>query len=167
MKALTIWQPWASLIALGLKPYEFRTWPAPRSIRGQRIVIHAAARKTRPTELAELLNDPERLLASIGITADATVDRHRLSQAMDLLEKELGSRHSGGVLELGVALCTAVLGEPKRCTELFAGLMDPDDINPDMWACPLTEVRTFPPVDMKGARQFWGWPHDMEWLVTP
>jgi len=28
MKALTIWQPWASLIMAGYKPYEFRGWPA-------------------------------------------------------------------------------------------------------------------------------------------
>jgi len=25
MKALTIWQPWASLIMIGAKPFEFRT----------------------------------------------------------------------------------------------------------------------------------------------
>ena len=27
MKALTIWQPWATLIMLGAKPFEFRRWP--------------------------------------------------------------------------------------------------------------------------------------------
>lgn len=27
MKALTIWQPWASLIARGVKQYETRSWP--------------------------------------------------------------------------------------------------------------------------------------------
>lgn len=26
MKALTVWQPWASLIIMGAKPYEFRKW---------------------------------------------------------------------------------------------------------------------------------------------
>ena len=41
MKALTIWQPWATLIMAGAKPYEWRTWPAPKWIQGQRIVIHA------------------------------------------------------------------------------------------------------------------------------
>jgi len=28
MKAITLWQPWASAIALGLKKYETRGWPA-------------------------------------------------------------------------------------------------------------------------------------------
>ena len=54
MKALTIWQPWASLIIAGAKPYEFRGWRAPRALIGQRIVIHAAARKIDRDEVCAL-----------------------------------------------------------------------------------------------------------------
>jgi len=39
MKALTIWQPWASLLACGAKQYETRSWAT--SYRGP-IAIHAA-----------------------------------------------------------------------------------------------------------------------------
>ena len=39
MKALTIWQPWASLIACGAKRYETRSWAT--KYRGP-IAIHAA-----------------------------------------------------------------------------------------------------------------------------
>lgn len=39
MKALTLWQPWATAIALGLKQYETRAWFA--SYRGD-LAIHAA-----------------------------------------------------------------------------------------------------------------------------
>lgn len=46
MKALSLWQPWASLIAVGAKQIETRHWPAPRAIVGHRIAIHAAKRKT-------------------------------------------------------------------------------------------------------------------------
>ncbi len=42
MKALTLWQPWASLIAIGAKSIETRSWATP--YRG-RLAIHAAARK--------------------------------------------------------------------------------------------------------------------------
>ncbi|MFV0399180.1 MAG: ASCH domain-containing protein [Oscillospiraceae bacterium] len=42
MKAITIWQPWASLLACGAKKYETRSWVT--SYRGP-IAIHAAARK--------------------------------------------------------------------------------------------------------------------------
>lgn len=44
MKALTLWQPWASLIAVGAKRHETRSWPAPATILGERIAIHAAVR---------------------------------------------------------------------------------------------------------------------------
>lgn len=40
MKALTLWQPWASLIALGVKSIETRAWST--SYRGP-LAIHAAA----------------------------------------------------------------------------------------------------------------------------
>ncbi len=42
MKALTIWQPWASLLACGAKKYETRSWTT--QYRGP-IAIHAAAKK--------------------------------------------------------------------------------------------------------------------------
>jgi len=42
MKALTLWQPWASLIAVGAKRIETRSWST--KYRGP-LAIHAAARK--------------------------------------------------------------------------------------------------------------------------
>lgn len=39
---LSLWQPWASLIALGLKTIETRTDPAPQAILGTRVAIHAS-----------------------------------------------------------------------------------------------------------------------------
>lgn len=41
MKALTVKQPWATLIMLGLKPVENRSWRPPSSLIGERFVIHA------------------------------------------------------------------------------------------------------------------------------
>lgn len=43
--ALTLWQPWASLIAEGVKTIETRSWKAPDDLIGDTIAIHAAARK--------------------------------------------------------------------------------------------------------------------------
>lgn len=42
MKALTLWQPWASLVALGVKTIETRSWST--KYRGP-LAIHAAARR--------------------------------------------------------------------------------------------------------------------------
>lgn len=42
MKAITLRQPWATLVAFGFKTIETRTWPAPLDLIGERIAIHAA-----------------------------------------------------------------------------------------------------------------------------
>lgn len=41
MKAISIKQPWASLIAHGIKDIENRTWSCPKKYLGQRVLIHA------------------------------------------------------------------------------------------------------------------------------
>ena len=45
MRALTVWQPWAWLLAAGIKDYENRTWPMPREQQGHFIALHAATRR--------------------------------------------------------------------------------------------------------------------------
>ena len=48
MRAITLHQPWATAIALGIKTAETRTWaPWPR-LYGQRIAIHAGAKVVPP-----------------------------------------------------------------------------------------------------------------------
>ena len=37
MKDLTLWQPWATLVVYEVKPFEFRKYPAPKWIVGERI----------------------------------------------------------------------------------------------------------------------------------
>ena len=44
MHAITLHQPWATLIALGFKDKETRTWAPPKRLIGHRIAIHAAQR---------------------------------------------------------------------------------------------------------------------------
>ncbi len=44
MKALTLWQPWASLIMAGEKVLETRSWAWHTAPEGERLAIHAAAR---------------------------------------------------------------------------------------------------------------------------
>ena len=44
MYAITLHQPWASLIALGVKTVETRSWPASARLVGQTIAIHAGKR---------------------------------------------------------------------------------------------------------------------------
>ena len=44
MPALTLWQPFATLIADGVKVRETRSWQPPQSLIGRRIAIHAGQR---------------------------------------------------------------------------------------------------------------------------
>lgn len=47
LPAITLYQPYASLIVGGSKLYETRSWPAPAKYIGERIAIHAAKARTR------------------------------------------------------------------------------------------------------------------------
>ena len=44
MKAISLHQPWASLIMLGAKRLETRSWRPPEALIGQRVLIHATKR---------------------------------------------------------------------------------------------------------------------------
>jgi hypothetical protein len=56
VKALTLIQPWAGLIATGVKLVENRTWHPPGKLNGQRFAIHAGAKVDRET-IEDLLED--------------------------------------------------------------------------------------------------------------
>lgn len=151
MKALTVWQPWASLIALGAKPYEFRGWQAPKWIVGRRIAIHAGARKVRKDEIADLIL---RLKSDIAWT---TALRPEL--ALEILEK---AHASPSVLPNSAVLCTAIIGEPILGTKVVAEFGGPvNDSDRDEhanWAWPMLEIQQIiPPKPAKGAQGFWNW----------
>ena len=52
MKAITLHQPYASLIAAGVKRIETRSWTAPAALIGERIAIHAGKRVVRMSEIS-------------------------------------------------------------------------------------------------------------------
>lgn len=45
MKAISLWQPWASALFTPLKINETRSWRFPASLEGERILIHAAKKR--------------------------------------------------------------------------------------------------------------------------
>lgn len=153
MKALTLWQPWASLVMIGAKPFEFRTWDYRQSFPGlinQRIVIHASVRPVRPPEVMELLARIAR--------KDGTLDNEI---ALPLLERVAGAHKCQGVLDLGAALGTAVLGKPRKIAGAFAIPAAKKTVD-FMWAWPLTEIEKWPePKPMNGKQSFWDWPEQL------
>ena len=64
MNALTLHQPWAGLLAAGVKTIETRSWAAPQSAIGQQMAIHASKRKFNYYGLPFELNVAALKLAS-------------------------------------------------------------------------------------------------------
>ena len=73
MRALTLPQPWASLTALGHKTTVTRRRPAPKTLVGSRIAIHAGKSRPRSSEwndrVAEAVNGRDLPLGVIVATA--------------------------------------------------------------------------------------------------
>lgn len=152
MKALTIWQPWASLIMIGAKPHEFRGYPAPGFVLNQRIIIHAGARPVKPFEVEDLLRRIDAEAA--GTDLDLMPTCLDLDKARELLLKVRAS-HKYRLLPIGVALGTAVLGRSIRSCDLFEMNVADSDREGFNWAWPLTDIRHFePPIPMRGAQGF-------------
>jgi hypothetical protein len=146
MKALTIWQPWATLIMAGAKPVEWRGWPCPQYVRGQRIAIHAGQRPVKPHEIADIIariDDAETSLVG-EIARPLLTSVHRLSWP------------------LSSVLGTAIIGEPIPVMDWLRdhapGFLDSDRIDHSKWAWPLREIERFDiPVPARGAQGFWNW----------
>ncbi len=152
MKAVTVYQPWSSLIIAGAKPYEFRRWDYSArfpSLVGQRIVIHAAARKMVAAELYDILariEDGESALEHGALPILA----HALT-GVNVKEQRL---------PLSAGLGTAILGRPVRAFDLFKDkVADSDRLDQHIFAWPLTEIKQWmPPIDCRGMQGFWNWP---------
>lgn len=166
MKALTIWQPWASLIIAGAKPYEFRGWRPPRSIIGQRIVIHAAARQLDRDEAAELYHVLHNRRIDDEIARYAAETCLIPEMALTVLTTALAPGHTPGALGLPFAcgLGTAIIGEPRLGTDIAAefGVPRANDSDRDEhanWGWPMLDIEAWPePIPMKGKQGLWNWP---------
>ena len=151
MKVLTIYQPWASLVMIGAKPYEFRRWDYRQRIpnlEGQRIVIHAASRPIVPAEVEDIISRMTDRISSL-----------RAEIAMPLLERLRAAHRCRGILPLAAGLGTAIIGKPKSVSALFNSPADSDRIDHHMFAWPLTQIVTWAePAPCRGMQGFWTWP---------
>jgi len=104
MKAISLWQPWASLIAVGVKPYETRDWAPPAALIGQRIAIHAA-KKVDPhaAQMAyELLRGRYDAAAGCDVA-------QRLRASFEGASPRLMARFGADLMPVGAVVCTARL----------------------------------------------------------
>ena len=154
MKALTVWQPWASLIVIGAKPWEFRprryfAYIAPPK-PGDHIALHSAMRPARLSEVERLLAD---ILMDHTPALIADLARPLLENLRSALKQGRAMADRVKALApLGCVLGTAVIGRPQPAHEIFgvAQGQAPEDYN---WAWPMGDIEQFNvPVPARGMR---------------
>lgn len=186
VRAITIRQPWASLIAIGVKTIETRSWPAPAAAIGQRLVIHAGTKRP-PTQWVTADQDPP-----------PAIDLVAMSRYWDWAESVNDHSGSGAyrwVGPLGAIVASATLAdcvpmvacgeegairtldidddgslwlvEPQTDEQAEAGdELDQVDVSdqlpfgrwePGRWAWLLDDVEQCDPIPAKGRLGLWRW----------
>lgn len=127
-KAISLWQPWASLVALGLKKYETRCWYT--DYRGK-LVIQSA--KKINNDLREFWND---LRIKLGLEVDLdSLPRGCAIAVCDLVD----------CIEMTPAFIAR-----QSTTELLVG-----DWRPGRFAWKLENIEILPNVPIKGQQGLW------------
>lgn len=132
MKALTIWQPYASLIGAGIKKMETRSWYT--TYRGP-ILIHSGQRPMR------------------------WILKHSAEEALDVAIETFGMDEFMK-LPTGRAICVVDLVACKKMTEEFIAQQDPKEIavgdwQPGRYAWILKNPRPVEPVELLGKQGLW------------
>jgi activating signal cointegrator 1 len=144
--AISLWQPWASFVAIGIKPFETRDWAPPKWLIGKRIAIHAAKRA---------VNADDRVWAAqhgvVDLPLGAIVCTALLTAAYRC--GDATSKRLCRILENHGALPLLAGAEVRELpTDEFG------DYAVARWAWRLAAVETLnPPIFARGAQGLWKW----------
>lgn len=146
---LTLWQPWATLIALKKKTVETRSWRPPDPYVGTRIAIHASAKM------------PEEGAAALEVEPFATALAGRELPCGVVVATAKLARVGPTAAASAQMLARAAAGDDdirRVHSELAFG-----DFSEGRWAWKLTDIVPMePPVECKGAQKLWSLPIDVE-----
>ena len=150
MKAITLHQPWASLIAHGVKSIETRSWAPPQSLIGQRIAIHAGKREVG----LQFLNRKTRQASARLFGEEWKRDIPKGSVVATALL--IDARQVGFQRYVGMVLASS----PS-----YTGWVEPDpygDFSTGQWLWMLTDIQKVePPVPARGRQRLWDWCPDV------
>lgn len=135
MKAISLHQPWATLIAIGAKQWETRSWDT--HYRGL-LAIHAAKRKVNPWEVDATINP---VLAAAGYPTLDSVPLGCIVCVVDLVD----------VLYTQEAAKTGYFRDAEYAYGNFAAFR---------FAWRLDNVRVIDNIPAKGSQGFWVWNED-------
>ncbi|OPX87759.1 MAG: ASCH domain protein [Pelotomaculum sp. PtaB.Bin104] len=143
--ALTLWQPWASLVAVGAKKIETRSWST--SYRGP-LAIHAAKTFTREARTLCLEESFQAMLYNAGINS----------------KNKLPLRFGSILCICRLVDCVKVEQTDGLMAWLERGYVANDyeysfgDYTPGRYAWILNDVRRLPePIPAKGRQGLWYW----------
>jgi hypothetical protein len=149
MKAITLIQPWASLIALGEKRIETRSWPT--NYRGP-IAIHAG--KSMPAYARDLCEELEvaDLLEEHGLMWEALPQGEVVATAK-LLDCIRFAKDTAWIVE---EHCAIPHGQWPYLTGQYEYLLG--DFSPGRYGFVLEDVRPLPePIPARGFQGLWDW----------
>ena len=141
LPAITLRQPWASLVAHGIKNVETRSWPPPYGTIGERIAIHAGR----------------------------TVVLNPGHEAVEAIADIYGAGQWRRDIPRGAVVATAILAGAQKVSCLRDGIAyvepsgqaipaDPyGDFSPGCWLWLLTDIRAIEPVPARGHQRLWRW----------
>lgn len=167
MKAITIWQPWATLLPLGIKLYETRSWAT--SYRGP-IAIHAAALKL-PQVLKRCFPGEDDKLMLLDAIARGMKGTYTSKEIMDLLN---GFPTSNIVATARLIGCQKIYAPHGFRSMRFGNTpyiykengmpYTPDDVElalgdwtPGRYAWEFADMRPTHPIPAKGKQGLWEW----------
>ncbi|ALS27177.1 PUA-like domain-containing protein [Paenibacillus sp. 32O-W] len=145
MKAITIHQPWATLIALGEKRFETRGWKT--NYRGP-IAIHASKQLLYDYRLPKLSGR----LWELGLRKEEDFPLGCVIAIADLVECWPVRAHIGKEVHLFFPRSGRSRFLDKEGTEVAFG-----DFTPGRYAWELANVQCIEPVPVKGQQGLWNW----------
>ncbi len=141
MKAITIWQPWASLLATGAKQYETRSWAT--SYRGP-IAIHAAKK-----DISDVLH---------------ILPRHLANKMKETIGTELKDLPTGSVIATAELVNVwSIAYYPGTYLPVLGDYFVPErerafgDWTSGRFAWEFSNMKLIDPVPAKGKQGLWRW----------
>lgn len=154
--ALTIHRPWSGLIACGAKSCETRSWPAPTSLIGRRLAIHAS-KAAIPQNLDAATT--AAMEAALGLPAPKWSD---LPGGVVVAVATLAGAYQVAALIPKfdrVSINNMVPGsQPRTTLDLFPGEWRFGDYNTGRWLWVLADIVPLKsPAPARGHQRLWRW----------
>lgn len=159
--AVTVWQPWATLLACGVKPVENREW-APDLEPGETLVIHAGRFGVKHTEVEPAAREWE---AARALLVEHCQRGGRCPAAVKRLFRRDSSGALPGVTEVsyGALVALVTFDGAVRRARVVEGRADLWFVGPVGWY--VCDAVRFRPVPHGGERGLWVVPPDVERVV--